>query len=87
LAWTVEFDPVARKQLRKLGKVPAARIITGLEQIAALDHPKQRGKAMVDNRAGYWRYRFGDFRAIARIEDEVLVIMVVAVGHRREVYD
>ena len=87
MAWTVEFDPVARKQLRKLGKGSAARIIAGLEQIAALDHPKQRGKAMVGNYAGYWRYRFGDYRAIARIEDGRLVIVVVVVGHRREVYE
>ena len=87
MAWRVELNPVARKQLRKLGKVAAARIIAGLEQIAALDHPKQRGKAMVDNRAGYWRYRFGDYRAIARIEEQRVVIVVIAVGHRREVYD
>lgn len=87
MAWTVRFDPVARKQLRKLGKVPAARVIAGLEQIAALDHPKQRGAAMVGNRTGYWRYRFGDYRAIARIEDQKVLILVVTVGHRREVYD
>ncbi|RIV83462.1 type II toxin-antitoxin system RelE/ParE family toxin [Aurantiacibacter xanthus] len=87
MAWTVEITPGARKQLRKLGHAPSARIVTGLEEIAALDHPNQRGKAMVGNYSGYWRYRFGDFRVIARIEDDRLVVVVVAVGHRREVYD
>lgn len=42
---------------------------------------------MIDNYAGYWRFRFDDYRVIARIEDDHLVILVIAVGHRREVYD
>lgn len=87
MAWTLEYDARARKQLRKLDKMSGSRILKGLEQIAALDDPKQRGKAMVGNYAGYWRYRFGDHRVIARIEDGRLVIIVVVIGHRREVYD
>ena len=58
-----------------------------MERIAALDDPRQRGKALSGNRAGFWRWRFGDYRVIALIEDHKLVIVVVAVGHRREVYD
>lgn len=87
MAWKVEIDPVARKQFRKLGTAQATRIVAGLERIAALDHPKQRGKALTGNKAGYWRYRFGDYRVIARIEDHKLVILVIAVGHRRKVYE
>ena len=87
MAWTLEFDAEARRQLRKIGHAPAARIIAGLEQIAALDDPRSRGKALTKTWAGYWRWRFEDFRVIARIEDRKLVIVVVAVGHRREVYD
>jgi mRNA interferase RelE/StbE len=87
LAWTLRFDAEARKQLRKLGHAPAGRIIEGLEQVAALDNPRQRGKALTGNRVGYWRWRFGDYRVIGRIENEILVIVVIAVGHRREVYD
>jgi mRNA interferase RelE/StbE len=86
LAWTLEVSDEARKQLRKIGHAPAARIIAGLEKIAQLDDPRSRGKAMVDNYSEYWRFRFDDFRAIARIEDDRLVILVIAVGHRREVY-
>ncbi len=62
------------------------QILTGLQQIAVLENPRQRGKAMVGERKGYWRYRIGDYRVIVRIEDERLVIVVIAVGHRREVY-
>jgi mRNA interferase RelE/StbE len=58
-----------------------------MERIAALDDPRQRGKALSGNRAGFWRWRFGDYRVIAQLEDRKLVIVVVAVGHRREVYD
>jgi mRNA interferase RelE/StbE len=87
LAWTLEYEPSARKQLRKLAKVPGERILSGLEQIAALEDPRQRGKAMTGSRAGFWRWRFGDYRVIARIEDHKLVILIITVGHRREVYD
>jgi mRNA interferase RelE/StbE len=87
LVWTIEIDAPARKQLRKLGQAPAARIAAGLQRIAALPDPRSRGKAMSGNYAGYWRFRFDDFRAIVRIEDGRLVIIVIAVGHRREIYD
>lgn len=86
MAWTLEFDGAARRQLRKLPRSIGERILAGLEQVAALENPRQRGKAMVGERAGYWRYRVGDYRVIAKIEDGRLVIVVIAVGHRREVY-
>ena len=87
MVWTIRIDAGARKQLCKLGKAPAARIVAGLEQIGALDDPRQRGKPLTGDWAGHWRYRFGDYRVIGRIEDGQLVIVVVAVGHRREVYE
>ena len=55
--------------------------------MAGLADPRSRAKAMVGNWEGYWRFRFDDFRVIARIEDDRLVIFVVTVGHRRKVYD
>ena len=87
MAWTLEYDAAARKQLRKIGGAPAAQIRAGLEKMAGLPDPRSRAKAMVDEWEGYWRFRFDDFRAIAKIEDDRLVIFVVAVGHRRKVYD
>jgi mRNA interferase RelE/StbE len=86
LGWTIEYDAPARKQLRKLDKADAKRIVAALDAIADLKSPQDRGVAMVGNYAGYWRYRIGNYRVIARIEDGRMVIVVVAIGHRREVY-
>lgn len=87
MAWKIELSREAEKSLAKLGAEGAKRIAKGLREVAALDSPRLRGKAMVGDYAGHWRYRFGDYRAIARIEDGRLVILVIAVGHRREVYN
>jgi len=88
LAWTIEFDPEVRKDLRRLGRQSAKRIVDILERrIATLDDPRLLGSSLVGEWAGYWRYRVGDYRIIARLEHERLVIFVVRIGHRREVYD
>lgn len=87
MAWTIEVLPAAAKELRKLDRQVAARIVQTLEQrIATLDDPRSIGSALVGEHAGYWRWRIGDYRVIARIEDERIVILVVRVAHRREVY-
>ena len=87
MAWTIEVLPAAAKELRKLDRTAAARIIQTLEQrIATLDDPRSIGSALVGEHAGYWRWRIGDYRVIARIEDERITILVVRVAHRREVY-
>ena len=87
MAWEIEFLPQAAKELRKLDRTAAARIIQTLEQrIATLDDPRTLGSALVGEHAGYWRWRIGDYRVIARIEDERIVILVIRVAHRREVY-
>lgn len=86
MAWTLEFDAKARKQFRKLPKAIGDRILVGMETVAAHENPRDRGKAMAGEWAGHWRYRVGDYRVIARIEDGRMVIIVVALGHRREVY-
>lgn len=87
MAWTIEFAPDAAKELKKLGRSEAARIIHTLEKrIAAQDDPRTLGGPLTGEHAGYWRWRIGDYRVIARIEDERVLILVVRVGHRREVY-
>jgi mRNA interferase RelE/StbE len=87
LAWTIEFVPAAAKELRKLGRAEAARLVTTLEtRIAALDDPRQLGSALTGELGGLWRWRIGDYRVVARIEDERITILVVRVAHRREVY-
>ena len=85
--WTIAFDPAAAKELKKLGREPARRIIDMLEtRIASLDDPRELGKPLLGDWSGYWRWRVGDYRIIARLEDERVVIFVVRVAHRREVY-
>lgn len=68
------------------GEADGIRILDELDEIAALDDSRSRGKALVGNLAGLWRYRVDDYRIICNIEDEVLVILVIDVAHRREVY-
>lgn len=87
MAWTLEFAPDAAKELKKLGRAEAARIVRTLEQrIAPLDDPRSLGAPLTGEHAGFWRWRIGDYRVVARIEDERVLILVVRVGHRREVY-
>jgi mRNA interferase RelE/StbE len=83
----IEFVPAAAKDLKKLGRAEAARIITTLEtRIAPLDDPRKLGNALTGELGGLWRWRIGDYRVIARIEDERITILAVRVAHRREVY-
>lgn len=87
MAWRIEFLPDAAKELRKLDRTAAARIIKTLEErIASLDDPRALGSALVGDHASLWRWRIGDYRVVARIEDEQITILVVRVAHRREVY-
>ena len=87
MAWRVELHPDAAKDLRKLDRKVAARIVRTLEtRIAPLDDPRTLGAPLRGEHEGYWRWRIGDYRVIARIEDRRIVILVVRVAHRREAY-
>jgi mRNA interferase RelE/StbE len=86
LAWRIEFLPAAKKELAKLGRAEAKRIIQTLKtRIAALDNPRALGSALPGEFGGLWHWRIGDYRVIARIENERITILVVRVAHRREV--
>lgn len=87
MAWSVEVTAQARRQLDKLGSQAAIRITRYLrDQIAPSDDPRQFGKALIGDLSGYWRYRVGDYRIICELIDSRLVVLVVEIGHRREVY-
>lgn len=86
MAWRIRFTKEADESLRKLDRQVSARILDELEEVSKLDDPRSRGKALVGNMAGLWRYRVGDYRIVCDIEDGVLLILVVDVAHRREVY-
>ena len=67
--WQIEFEPTAAKELKKLGREPARRIVDMLEmRIATLDDPRDLGKPLLGEWSGYWRWRVGDYRVIAKIE-------------------
>ena len=86
MAWRIDFTRNADKAMRKLDRGVAARVLDELEEIAKLEDPRSRGKALTGNLAGIWRYRIGDYRILCDINDGRLVILVVDVAHRREVY-
>lgn len=87
MVWTIEFLPEAAKELKKLDRQVAARIIKTLEErIAPLDDPRTIGSALVGEYAGFWRWRIGDYRVVARIEDARITVLVVRVAHRPGLY-
>jgi mRNA interferase RelE/StbE len=88
LGWRIEFDESSRKELAKLDPQTARRITTFLKaRVAPSTNPRSIGEALHGDRFGeFWKYRVGDYRVIAKIEDEVVRVLVVRIGHRREVY-
>jgi mRNA interferase RelE/StbE len=85
--WRVEFHRAAVREVRKLGAEGESRVLRYLrERIAGSKDPRRFGHALSGDRKGLWRYRVGDYRIVAVIEDDRFVVLVVAVGHRREVY-
>lgn len=88
MAWRIEIDEAAKKDLAKLDK-PVARRVTAFlrERVSTLDDPRSIGEALKGSKLGdFWKYRVGDYRVIASIEDGALRILVVKIGNRREVY-
>ena len=87
MAWSVEFTATAEKQLLKLDRSCQTLIVNYLEdEVALRADPRLKGKALVGDRKGLWRYRVGDFRVLCQLLDNVLVIVVVTIGHRKDVY-
>jgi len=87
LVWTVDYTETARKQLRKLDKQVARRILDFLdERVAAAEEPRSMGKALTGPLGSFWRYRVGEYRVICDIQDGRLRVLVVQIGNRREVY-
>jgi len=87
-AWRVEFDRNAARDLRKLGAPAQQRILRYLrDRIATADDPRRFGHALTQDLKGLWRYRVGDYRIVASIEDDRFIVLVVTIGHQREVYD
>ena len=87
MAWTFEFTPNAQKQLDDLDKTISRRILKFLyERVGQLENPRQIGDRLQGTLSKFWKYRVGDYRIICSMEDEKLVVVVVRIGHRREIY-
>lgn len=88
MAWTIEIDDKASRELAKLGRPEAQRILRFLnDRLSVLDDPRSIGEALRGDTLGdLWKYRVGDYRIIASIEDRILRVLIVRIGHRRQVY-
>ena len=88
MAWTISYTASARKQLRKLDRPIARRVVDFMdERIAAQADPRNTGQALTGPLLGaYWRYRVGDYRIICDIQDDALCVLVIEIGKRKEIY-
>ncbi|AWR87707.1 type II toxin-antitoxin system RelE family toxin [Meiothermus taiwanensis] len=88
MGYRIEFDPRAEKELAKLDREVARRIVRFLrERVALLDDPRSLGEALHGPELGrFWKYRVGDYRLICHIQDQRITVLVLRIGHRRDVY-
>ena len=87
MTYHVEFTARALKELKKLDKQTAALILGWIRKnLEGCDNPRAHGKGLTANRSGEWRYRVGNYRLLAEIQDGKLVILMLTVGHRSEIY-
>lgn len=87
MSYSVLLTQKAKKQLSKLDKYTSKLIVSWLKKnLDGCENPRIHGKALVANKAGQWRYRVGDYRILAEIRDEEVIILVLQIGHRREIY-
>jgi mRNA interferase RelE/StbE len=87
MAWKVELTATARKQIKELDKPVSRRILKFIkERLGLLDDPRHLGARLQGTLSEFWKYRVGDYRLICSIEHARLVVVVLRVGHRREVY-
>ena len=87
MTWQIKFTNLAAKQFSKLDKPIKQRIISFLEnRLATMDSPKQTGKALQGTLSEYWAYRVGNYRILTKHQDNQLLILIVEIGHRKEVY-
>lgn len=88
MSWDYSFTERALKQLQKLDRAAQQRILSWLdERIVGCDNPRQWGKELKGEFFGLWRYRVGDYRVVCHLQDQKLLVLVLRVGHRKDIYD
>lgn len=87
MIYELKYEAKAVKQIRKLDPATRNLIKSWIEKnLLNTDNPRQHGKGLTGTLSQYWRYRVGDYRILAEINDTEIVIIIVEVGHRREIY-
>ena len=87
MSWVYRFDDRALRELKKLDRQIQRDIVAYLdERVAGGDEPRRFGKPLKAELAGLWRYRVGSYRIICQIRNQELLVLVVSVGHRKEIY-
>ena len=87
MTFRVELTDKAKKFLKKLDPTTAMLITRWLRKnLEGCTDPRAHGKGLKGNRSGEWRYRIGDYRVIADIQDDKILILVLEIGHRRDIY-
>ena len=88
MAWTIEYDEEAVRDLKKLDRQVQREILDFMDKrIAKAEDPRSFGKPLRHSKFGLWRYRVRDYRIICQLQEAKLVVLVVAVGHRSTIYD
>ena len=88
MKYKVEFTEKSLKQLKKMDKHTASLILGWIRKnLEGCENPRQHGKGLTADKSGQWRYRVGDYRLLAEIEDDRIVILILSVGHRRDIYN
>lgn len=86
--YRVEWSKRAQRQIRKFDKSISEMILRWVNKnLDGCENPRQHGKALTANHAGEWRYRVGVYRILAEIRESEIVILILSVGHRKEIYD
>jgi len=86
MTWQIEIKRKAAKALDNLDESTQNKLIQFIEQLRKIDNPRSQGKALNGNLKGLWRYRQGNYRIICDIKDDKLVILLLEIGHRKEIY-
>lgn len=87
MSYRVKFSKTAKKQIRKMDNTTSTIIIAWIRKnIEGCNNPRLHGKALMGEYRDYWRYRVGNYRLISKIEDETITVMILGIGHRKDIY-
>lgn len=87
MIYKIEYSDKAKKQIKKLDRQTQALIKGWIDKnLIGTSDPRQHGKGLTANRSGQWRYRVGDYRILAEIQDEKVIVLVLEIGHRKNIY-